>query len=95
MQNGPIKRVDGTMSDAGGLIQLQTGTGSVERARLLNQIACALDVPVAAFTCKLSVNEVEGPSSAECAAMLSAFGRIRDPQIREFCLQVLQAFAQK
>lgn len=94
-QDGPIERVDGIMSDAASLTPKRAGIGSAERARLLSQIASALDLPVTAFTCKLSVDEAEGPSSAECAAMLSAFSRIRDPQMRDFCLQVLKAFAQK
>ncbi|MCJ2011098.1 hypothetical protein [Methylobacterium sp. J-076] len=83
------------MTDAGGFLPGQDTSGAAERTRLLRQIATALDLPVSAFTRAPPAPEVEGPSSAECAAMLAAFSKIRDPQMRAFCVQVLETFAER
>lgn len=80
------------MTDAGSFLAKQNRT-TAERARLLRQIAAALDIPVTAFTGASSDCPGEEPSSTECAAMLAAFTRIRDPKLREFCLRMLESFA--
>ena len=80
------------MTDAGGFLSKQDRT-TAERARLLSQIAAALDIPVTAFTRAPSDSPGEEPSSTECAAMLTAFTRIHDPKLRGFCLRMLESFA--
>lgn len=90
--NDPVGRASGTMTDTGGLPSHRDRTAT-ERARLLRQIAAALDVPVTAFIRAPSDCPGEEPSSAECAAMLAAFTRIRDPKLREFALRMLESFA--
>lgn len=82
------------MTDAGGVPPTQDQTTS-ERARLLRQIAAVLDIPVTTFTRAPSSCPGEEPPSTECAAMLAAFSRIRDPQVRAFCLRMLESFARR
>lgn len=82
------------MTDAGGFPPTQDPATS-ERARLLRQIATALDVPVSTFAGAPSTCPGEEPSSSECAAMLSAFSRIRDPKLRAFSLRMLESFARR
>lgn len=83
------------MTDVGVFPPKAAGVRAAERERLLRQIASALALPVAAFGHKPAPDEVDGPSSAECSTMLAAFCKIRDPQVRAFCLQVFEAFAQR
>lgn len=66
-----------------------------ERTLLLRQIAEALDLPVTAFTHPLTPGEGGEPSSDECAAVITAFSRIRDPRNRDFCLRMLESFAER
>lgn len=73
----------------------QNSEASAERARLLGQIAVALDIPVTAFSRVPSGCSDEEPTSAECATMIAAFTRIRDPKMREFCLRMLESFARR
>ena len=82
------------MTDAGGFPPMQDSASS-ERARLLRQIATALDIPVSTFTRPPSACPGEEPSSSECAAMLAAFSRIRDPKLRDFSLRMLESFARR
>ncbi|MDP4023844.1 hypothetical protein Q8W71_14510 [Methylobacterium sp. NEAU 140] len=82
------------MTDAGGFLPDRDTSASDERARLLRQIADALNLPVTAFARGLAPVAVAGPSSAECAAVLSAFSRIRDPRLRSQCLQMLERCAE-
>lgn len=82
------------MTDAGGFPPMRDKATS-ERARLLRQIATALDIPVSAFTRAPSACPGEEPSSSECAAMLAAFSRIRDPKLREYCLRMMESFARR
>lgn len=82
------------MSDAESLLRAQDGAEPLERHRLLSQIAVALDLPVAAFTEDRSPGETSAASSAECAALLDAFTRIRDARLRASCLRLLRSFSQ-
>lgn len=84
------------MTDAGGFLPSDDVTGSRERARLLCQIAEALNLPLAAFSPALAPTpSAAGPSTAECAAILAAFSRIRDPDTRRHCLQMLERCAEE
>lgn len=82
------------MTDAGGFPATQD-TAASERVRLLRQIATALDIPLSAFTRAPSAEPGQEPSSSECAAMIAAFTRIRDPKMRDFCLRMLESFAKR
>ena len=78
--------------NAGGFLPEPQTTGSGERARLLRQIADALNLPLSAFSRRLDpVPDDAGPSTAECAALLAAFSRIRDPLTRRRCLDFLES----
>lgn len=82
------------MTDAGGFLPDHDATGSGERARLLRQIADALNLPLSAFSRRLDpAPDDAGPSTAECAAVLAAFSRIRDPRLRSRCLSLLESCA--
>jgi hypothetical protein len=83
------------MADAGSFPLEADGSNSPERARLLRQIAAALDLPIEALAARLSLCNPTGPSAEECAAVLDAFARIEDPQLRAFCLQVLEGFTRR
>lgn len=79
------------MIDAGGFLPSDDATASGERARLLRRTAEALNLPLSAFSRSLAPNpSAEGPSTAECAAILAAFSRIRDPDLRSHCVQMLE-----
>jgi hypothetical protein len=65
-----------------------------ERERLLNQIANALNIPVAAFGRRAAwAPEVGGPDASECAALLAAFSRITDPARRSACLAMVKRYS--
>lgn len=82
------------MTDAGGFLPRDGATGSGERARLLRRIADSLNLPLSAFSPSLAPSlSAEGPSTAECAAILAAFSRIRDPDARRHCLRMLEQCA--
>ena len=83
------------MTDAGGFLPTPDDPDAGERGRMLRQIADALNLPVSAFSQGLApVPSAKGPSAAECAAMLAAFSRIRDPQMRRHCLEMLEHCAE-
>lgn len=83
------------MADAGSFSLDADGVNSPDRARLLRQIAAALDLPVEALAARLAPCNSTGPSAQECAAVLDAFARIEDPQLRAFCIQVLEGFTRR
>jgi hypothetical protein len=91
----PVEWADDTMTDAGGFLPTQDTKSTTDRARLLRQIATALDIPVSTFTRAPSAEPGQEPSSSECAAMIAAFTRIRDPKMRDFCLRMLESFAKR
>lgn len=80
------------MTDAGRVFPQGDTTGPDNRARLLRQIAVALDMPVSAFADDLPAGD-DGPSTQECDAMVAAFSRIRDPRLRAFCRELLESCA--
>lgn len=81
------------MTDLGGTPSRRDEAATNERAHLLRQIAAALDLPVTALKPGVSADAGEGPSSSECAQMLAAFARVRDPQARAYCLALLESLA--
>ncbi|MFC6792379.1 hypothetical protein ACFQE0_24160 [Methylobacterium komagatae] len=82
------------MTDAG-VFPFKTDRAATERARLLRQIADVLDLPLTAFTHPPATETGEEAASDECAAVIKAFSRIRDPKMREFCLKMLESFAER
>lgn len=82
------------MTDAG-VLPIQADRAATERARLLRQIADVLDLPIAAFTRPPVTDGGADATSDECAAVIKAFSRIRDPKMREFCLKMLESFAER
>lgn len=94
MSGGARWRDEAIMTDAGGFLPGDDATGSGERARLLGRIAEALKLPLSAFLPSPGqTRSAEGPSADECAAMLAAFSRIRDPDLRRHCLRMLERCA--
>ncbi|MHB2206939.1 hypothetical protein [Methylobacterium sp. CM6257] len=85
-------RVEGIMTDAGGLDVTDAGSRVEERERLLGQIAEALAVPVSTFRRGRSAAQVCGPTASECAALLAAFSRIDDPNVRKECLAMVERY---
>ncbi len=82
------------MTDAGDSLPRDDGTGSGERSSILRQIAEALNLPRSAFSPRLDPRPcAEGPSATECEAVLAAFSRIRDPDMRRHCLRLLERCA--
>ncbi len=82
------------MTDAVCSFPNDDASGSRERTRLLRRIAESLNLPLAAFTAPLATTpSLEGPSTAESAAVLSNFSRIRDPDMRRKCLEMLERCA--
>jgi hypothetical protein len=80
------------MTDAGRVFTQGNSSGSGNRAQLLRQIAVALDMPVSAFAEDLPAGD-DGPSPEECAALMAAFSRIRDPRLRAFCRELMEGCA--
>jgi hypothetical protein len=80
------------MTDAGRVVPHGDKGGSGDRARLLRQIAVALDMPVSAFAADLPAGDA-GPAQDECEALVTAFSRIRDPRLRAFCRDLIESCA--
>ncbi len=70
-------------------------TSSHGRARLLTQIATALDLPVEALIDRPASREPSRASQEECASLLAAFCRIEDEAARSQCLAVVEGFARR
>ncbi|MGH1572723.1 hypothetical protein ACRAWG_21185 [Methylobacterium sp. P31] len=85
-------RVEGIMTDAGGFDLNDAASRAEERERLLGQIAEALAVPVSTFRRRHSPARGSGPTASECAALLAAFARIDDPNIRKECLVMVERY---
>ncbi len=82
------------MTDAA-VFPIKADRAANERARLLRQIADVLDLPITAFTHPPATDGAEEATSDECTAVIRAFSRIRDPKMREFCLKMLESFAER
>lgn len=82
------------MTDAG-VFPITTDRAANERARLLRQIADVLNLPITAFTRPPVADGCEDATSDECVAVINAFSRIQDPKMREFCLKMLESFAER
>ena len=63
-----------------------------ERAQLLRYIADTLDLPVSLFRRRTAQGD-DGPTAAECDAILATFLRIRDPEARRHCLALVSRCA--
>lgn len=81
------------MTDAGGLDLDGTAKSAHERDVLLRQIADALNIPVSIFRRPPGSSATRGPSAAECAALLTAFSRIEDPDLRKECLALAERYS--
>lgn len=81
------------MTDAGGFHPIITSTRRDEREQLLGQIAETLNLPVSVFRHRRPAPEIDGPTATECATMLAAFSRIRDPDARRKCLAMIESCA--
>ncbi|AYO82751.1 hypothetical protein EBB05_11085 [Methylobacterium brachiatum] len=65
-----------------------------EEERLLGRIAGMLNLPVAVFRRGHAASSPDkGPTASECAMMLAAFTRIRDPDARRDCLAMVEGRA--
>lgn len=86
--------VEGIMTDAGGFDPKDAASRADERERLLGQIAGALNIPIETFRGKgPSVALRRGPNALECAALLAAFARIEDPELRKACLAMVERYS--
>lgn len=93
--NGGQERVGIVMADAGGFLPKRGEMGSPDRARLLRQIAAALNLPVAALVDEATAQAERGPSAEEVATLLDAFSRIEDSRLRAHCLEVVKGCASR
>jgi len=90
----PMVGVEGLMTDAGGFDPKDSASRADERERLLGQIADALNIPVTTFRGKGSLVALgRGPNASECAALLAAFARIGDPDVRKECLALVERYS--
>lgn len=80
------------MTDAGGFDLDGAAKSAHERDVLLRQIADALNIPVSIFRRPPGASAPRGPSAAECTALLNAFSRIEDPELRKECLALAERF---
>lgn len=83
------------MTDAGAFDLDGTAKSAHEREVLLRQIAHALNVPVSIFRGPPGSPAAGGPSAAECAALLTAFSRIADPDLRKECLALAERLGRR
>ena len=83
------------MAEAAGMVTMPDETSSHGRARLLTQIAAALDLPVEALTDRPSSHMPSAASDKECAQLLEAFCRIEDQSIRTQCLAFVEGFTRR
>ncbi|MEE7504271.1 hypothetical protein ACLBXO_19645 [Methylobacterium sp. C33D] len=81
------------MTDAGGFDLDGRAKSAHERDVLLRQIADALSIPVSIFRRPTGTSAARGPSAAECAALLTAFSRIDDPDLRRECLALAERYS--
>ncbi|MDP4003455.1 hypothetical protein [Methylobacterium sp. NEAU K] len=82
------------MTDAGGFEPTEDVSRFTEREQLLHQIAATLQLPLSIFRRpRTSSPTPDGPTAAECSAILAAFARIRDPSLRKQCLAMLERCA--
>ncbi|MCJ2133492.1 hypothetical protein MKK69_05330 [Methylobacterium sp. J-026] len=88
--------VEAIMTEAGGCDQMGAASSTDERARLLAQIAEALQIPVSTFRLRNAGDALRnGPAATECAALLAAFSRIDDPDRRAKCLLMVEGFSER
>ncbi|SFM69762.1 hypothetical protein [Methylobacterium pseudosasicola] len=80
------------MTDAGGFVALNAAPRLSEQERLLRQLADMLNLPISVFRRRTDPT-AEGPTARECAAILAAFSRIRDPDARRRCLAKVERCA--
>ena len=65
-----------------------------DRLRMLSRIADALDMPVSDFYRRETVvPDANGPSTAECEAILSSFLRIEDAEARRGIITLMRGCA--
>ncbi|MDR7037626.1 hypothetical protein J2X36_002373 [Methylobacterium sp. BE186] len=65
-----------------------------ERERVLRRIAETLELSLVDLYEAGAAACGSEPSKAECAALISAFHRISDPDLRRRCLALVQAFSE-
>ncbi|WP_457105753.1 hypothetical protein [Methylobacterium sp. P5_C11] len=81
------------MTDAGGFDLDSKAKTARERESLLRQIAEALEIPISTFRRPAASLSPNGPSASECAALLSAFSRIEDPELRKACVVLAERYS--
>ncbi|MCJ2143601.1 hypothetical protein [Methylobacterium sp. E-066] len=81
------------MTDAGGFVALDAAPRLSEQERLLRQLADMLNLPISVFRRRRVDPPAEGPTARECAVILAAFSRIRDPEARRRCLAMVERCA--
>lgn len=82
------------MRDAVDFASTEAAPGFHEEERLIRQIAGMLDLPVTVFGRGYSGSSPDkGPTASECAAIVAAFARIRDPDARRACLAMVDSRA--
>ncbi|AIQ88638.1 MAG: hypothetical protein CL858_13825 [Cupriavidus sp.] len=80
------------MTDAGGFDLDGAAQSARERDKLLRDIARMLNVPESTFRRPPASGGTRGPSAAECAALLTAFSRIEDPDLRKECVALAERY---
>ncbi|MEA1832898.1 hypothetical protein U8607_12485 [Methylobacterium durans] len=82
------------MTEVGASSLLRAVPTVSERARILLRIAETLEVPLADLSRTEGAMGSAEASEAECAALLAAFRRIPDPDLRRRCLSLVSAFGE-
>ena len=73
---------------------MQDGSCSSKSLQVLCRIAAVLEMPVADFYRRdAQASDAEVPSVAECELMLTAFLRVRDPELRNRVVEMMRAYS--
>ena len=71
---------------------MQDGSRPAAGRHVLGKIAAVLAVPVSDFyRTEASASDAGTPTEAECETMLSAFLRVRDPEVRARIIDMMRA----
>lgn len=81
------------MSNLGTSRLMQDGSCSSKSLKVLSRIAEVLEMPVADFyRLDAQASDAKAPSAAECELMLTAFLRVRDPDLRNRVIDMMRAY---
>ncbi|TXN12299.1 hypothetical protein [Methylobacterium sp. WL8] len=73
---------------------MQDGSRSAASQQILGKIAAVLAIPVSDFyRHEPPVSDALTPNAAECDAMLAAFLRVGDPEVRARIVEMMRAYS--